>query len=89
MVLVLGSFLQFLVEEMNAVSFPSVFSCALELEDCVLLHRCGQVLAESSDQVLASGELGCLSRGRFHQLLRHPHLYVSSELNIFRAVIAW
>ncbi|KAK4304094.1 hypothetical protein Pmani_023941 [Petrolisthes manimaculis] len=79
----------FLVDEVCPETFPSVYSCAQLLEDSILLRRCGEVLATSSKQVLVSRELPGLSRSDLRQLLRHPNLYASSEVDVFKAIVAW
>ncbi|KAK4304095.1 hypothetical protein Pmani_023942 [Petrolisthes manimaculis] len=80
---------KFLAEEVTPRTFPLVFTCGLGRSDCLLLHRCSQMLETRSHQVLTSIELKVLSPTHLHRLLRHPQLYVSSELQIFKAILAW
>ncbi|XP_042229922.1 BTB/POZ and MATH domain-containing protein 3-like isoform X2 [Homarus americanus] len=78
-----------LAEEITEENFPFVYDTALFFDDHKLLQRCEEVLITAADQVLKSKNITYLRSSSLKQLLSHPRLAVSSEANVFSALLSW
>ncbi|KAG7164795.1 BTB/POZ domain-containing protein 6-like 5 [Homarus americanus] len=78
-----------LAEEITEENFPFVYDTALFFDDHKLLQRCEEVLITAADQVLKSKNITFLRSSSLKQLLSHPRLAVSSEANVFSALLSW
>nr|XP_053647315.1 kelch-like protein 8 [Cherax quadricarinatus] len=80
---------KYLINEVDEGTFPFVYETAIVLEDQNLLQRCDEVLATSSEAVLASRNIGHLRSSTLKRLVSHPMLNVSSEGQVVSALVTW
>ncbi|XP_069985196.1 BTB/POZ domain-containing protein 3-like isoform X2 [Penaeus vannamei] len=79
---------QYLENNLNEKNLAEIYNAAVTLKNPSLLRGCSQIVCSRTSTVLLEPNFVKLSQDALLHLLQTT-LYVSSEVKIFRAVIAW